>query len=96
VIEDTDTQTTIAPLLNDSDIDTINDARTILTRYAKQCGMASMQAQPSQPYGIADSGDYGSIHALAEVAEQALFTVLNWSTCHNVRHMTDDQLHNRV
>lgn len=77
-------------------IATLNEARTILKTAADQCNDLSW-ATPSGYIGSSqpNAGSYAKVGALAFVAEEAVFTVMNWAAAHHVHELTDDELHNR-
>jgi rubrerythrin len=86
---------TVAEILSDDDVALLNEARTLLKALGTRASRASWDA-PSRPDGaVATGADYGRVHALADSAEDAIFTVLNWTNSHHVRSLNEQQLHNR-
>jgi len=83
--------------LTDADVKLLNDARALLTQYAEWCANQSWQA-PSGPGSLslhdASAADYGRLHALAGVAEDSIFAVLNWTNSYGLRKLSKPQLHN--
>lgn len=80
--------------LTDEEIAALNDARTILAQYKEWAGTRSWLTPSGFADGGPNAGDYGRVAAFADIAEDAIFMVLNVSNSHRVRKMTKDQLHN--
>jgi hypothetical protein len=74
---------TDAPLITAEQVATINEARTVLNTIAHNARME----HDSQPSGM--------IYARAEVAEAALFQLLNWVSAYGHANLTEAQIHNK-
>lgn len=81
-------------ILTDEQVDLLNQARTLLKEYAARCGNQSYSVPSGYNGGDANVSDYARVEVLAIVAEDAIFTLLNWTNSHRVRPLTNEQLHN--
>lgn len=91
------TVTTITPSLTDEDIEILNAARTVLDTARKNTQDAAWIAMRSKldDYSKPNAADYGRMMEAVETAEHAIFKVLNIINSHNLRQLTDEQIHNR-
>lgn len=90
-----DLVTETEPILSGEEIAKLNEARDILKEFGERCSKASWNTPTGYAMGTASAADYGRVHALTAIAEDAIFTVLNWTNSHRVLAIPDEQLHNR-
>lgn len=83
-------------ILTDEQIDTLNAARLLLDKYESRC-KSEMWGAPRDATDVATAlaTDYAQVAVRANVAASAIFDVLNSTNAHNVRSLSEEQLHNR-
>lgn len=86
-------------MLTDTDIRTLNEARTILSRLEEDARKASYNRatlDDSQSSALWLASCLGMIAGLAGEAEHAVFQVLNHLSSSSVQRLSEDALHNRA
>ena len=82
-------------ILTETDIRTINRARDVLNRLAKDADTAAWKAPASAMQDGPYSHWYGRMAERASQADSSLFEVLNFATNYLDIEMTDEQIYNR-
>ena len=79
-------------MITTTDVRILNKARRVLTRLADEAGTASWQTPAGYNGGAANAGDYARVAVLADVAEDAIFAVLNTANSHRVVRLHHQQM----
>lgn len=78
--------------LTDSEVSTLNVARTLLAEIQKRCGRRGFIQQET---GDGQRYYFGRVAERAEEAEHAIFQFLNGSNSYGLLKLSESQVHNR-
>lgn len=80
------------PVMSRAEIDTINAARRALEAIDERARALAWDAPSSVQFRAPRAQDFGRLSALAAVAEEALFDVLNTGKMHELVDLADDDM----